>query len=95
MIFVFTGAVLYATGLLGLFARRDLILRIIAANVASTGAFLVIVALPARNGATADPVAQAMVLTGIVVAVSVTALALFLVGQLKLYRTAGESRGQH
>ena len=46
-----------------------------------SGAFLVFVGLAQRDGAV-DPVPQAMVLTGIVVAVAATALALALARRL-------------
>ena len=46
-----------------------------------SGAFLVLVGFAQRDG-TADPVPQAMVLTGIVVAVAATALALALLRRL-------------
>ncbi len=47
-----------------------------------SGAFLVLVGLAQRNGVP-DPVPQAMVLTGIVVAVAATALTLALLRRLQ------------
>jgi multicomponent Na+:H+ antiporter subunit C len=44
----------------------------------SNGVFLLLVALAGRGGEQPDPVPHAMVITGIVVAVSATALALVL-----------------
>ena len=57
--------------------------RIIAINVMSTGVFLVLITLAARGaGERPDPVPHAMVLTGILVAVSATALGLALAGRI-------------
>jgi len=70
----------YALVGVGLFTLGLYVLRkILAINVMGSGVFLVLVALGARTpGASPDPVPHAMVITGIVVAVSATALALAL-----------------
>jgi multicomponent Na+:H+ antiporter subunit C len=73
------GAVLFASGFFTLTTARHALRRIVALNVMSGGAFLMLVGLAHRPPARSpDPVAQALVLTGIVVAVSATALALAL-----------------
>jgi multicomponent Na+:H+ antiporter subunit C len=78
-LFLLAGAALFALGLRGVFASTTPLRRIIAINVAGNGVFLVFVALAARgDGRPPDPVPHAMVLTGIVVAVCATALALIL-----------------
>jgi multicomponent Na+:H+ antiporter subunit C len=70
-------------GLLGLVSGRHPVRKILALNVMGTGIFLFLVAGAARNGLeTPDPVPHAMVLTGIVVAVSATALGLALAGRI-------------
>jgi multicomponent Na+:H+ antiporter subunit C len=51
--------------------------RIISVNVMSSGVFLVMIALAARS-TPPDPILHALVLTGIVIAVSATAIALRL-----------------
>lgn len=56
--------------------------RLIGLNVASVGILAVLVALAART-ADVDPVTHAMVLTGLVVAASATALALAIVRRLR------------
>lgn len=94
MIFAIAGGLLFIIGLHGLFTRRNLVMRIMAANIAAAGTFVVILSASGRAGATADPVAQAMVLTGIVVAVSVTAFALSLIGRLKHDRAAEGRSGE-
>jgi len=79
--FAFAGAALFAMGVSGVLLMDNLLRRILAFNLMGSGAFLVLVGLAQRNGV-ADPVPQAMVLTGIVVAVAATALALALVRRL-------------
>ncbi|OGB23631.1 MAG: Na+/H+ antiporter subunit C [Burkholderiales bacterium RIFCSPLOWO2_02_FULL_57_36] len=81
MIFALAGAALFVTGVAGLVLQEHLLRKILAFNVMGSGAFLVLVGLGQRSG-TPDPVPQAMVLTGIVVSVAATALALALARQL-------------
>jgi len=64
-----------------LIASHDLLRRIIAANVMGSAVFLLFVSLSYR-GAEPDPVPHAMVLTGIVVAVAATGLAVVLVRRM-------------
>lgn len=79
VLYLLAGAVLFALGLRGVFSGAALLQRIIAVNVMGNGVFLVFMTLAARTGGNQpDPVPQAMVLTGIVVAVCATALALTL-----------------
>jgi len=89
-VFALAGAALFAMGLAGVVLIGHLLRRILAFNLMGSGAFLVLVGLAQRHDV-ADPMPQAMVLTGIVVAVAATALALALVrkfhalsGQLEL-----------
>jgi len=79
ILYALTGAGLFALGLYALAVSAHLLRKIIAFNVMGSGAFLVLVALARRTlGQVPDPVPHAMVITGIVVAVSATALALVL-----------------
>ncbi len=82
LIFAATGAALFASGVAGVLLLDHLLRRILAFNLMGSGAFLVLVGLAQRNGVP-DPVPQAMVLTGIVVAVAATALALALLRRLQ------------
>ena len=75
LLFALTGVVLFAMGVAGVLLIGHLLRRILAFNLMGSGAFLVLVGLAQRNDV-ADPVPQAMVLTGIVVSVAATALAL-------------------
>jgi multicomponent Na+:H+ antiporter subunit C len=76
------GALLVGIGLFGLLVRPEPLLRILAFNLLGGGIFLVFGAV-ARRGAGAgfggDPVPQAIILTGIVVAFVATTLAVALV----------------
>jgi len=79
MIYGITGVGLFALGLRAALLHRWILGRVLALNVCGSGVFLILVALAYRGpGAAPDPVPHALVLTGIVVAVSATALALTL-----------------
>jgi multicomponent Na+:H+ antiporter subunit C len=74
------GLALFGIGLHALFFRPHLVHKVVAANVAASGTFLILVQRPAQ--AAPDPVAQALVLTGIVVSVALTGFAAALAGRL-------------
>lgn len=85
------GALLYALvgvwisviGLRGVLAEEEWFRRIVSANVMGSGVFLLLVALARRApDGPPDPVPHGMILTGLVVAVSATALMLALLGFL-------------
>jgi multicomponent Na+:H+ antiporter subunit C len=76
-VYLVAAAALFAVGFFGLMSGRHVLQRILAVNVMGTGVFVVFVAIADGSpGAVADPVPHAMVLTGIVVAVCGTGLAL-------------------
>jgi multicomponent Na+:H+ antiporter subunit C len=78
-----TGCVVVALGLRAALLQPALLQRIVAVNVMGSGVFLMLIAAAYRGpGVAPDPVPHALVLTGIVVAVSATALALALVRRL-------------
>jgi multicomponent Na+:H+ antiporter subunit C len=81
MIFALAGIALFVIGVAGVVLQPHLLHKIMAFNVMGSGAFLVLVGLAQRDGEP-DPVPQAMVLTGIVVALAATALALALARRL-------------
>jgi multicomponent Na+:H+ antiporter subunit C len=84
------GAALVGAGLYGVIIHADPLRRILAFNILGGGVFLLF-GVAARRGAGAgflgDPVPQAMVITGIVVAFAATALAVALT--LRLQEAAG------
>ena len=81
LLYALVGAILFALGLAATLVLSALLRRILAFNVMGSGAFLVLVGLAQRDGGI-DPVPHAMVLTGIVVSVAATALALALARRL-------------
>ena len=77
------GIGLFCIGLFALIINSHLLRKILAFNIMGSGVFLILVALGKRaENMPADPVPHAMVITGIVVAVSATALALTLMIRL-------------
>ena len=83
LLYSMVGILFFAIGLRGLIIYGHLLRKALAMNVMSTGVFMLMVALAGRAPTgVPDPVPQAMVLTGIVVAVSATALMLALVARL-------------
>lgn len=83
------GVGLFTLGLYALIVHAHLLRKILALNIMGSGVFMILVALAKRSGDMPDPVPHAMVITGIVVAVSATALALALM--LKLSATSGRA----
>jgi len=78
-LYALVGVGLFILGLYALIVHAHLLRKILAINIMGSGVFLVLVALGGRTpGVSPDPVPHAMVITGIVVAVSATALALAL-----------------
>lgn len=86
--FALTGAILTGLGVYGLMAQAHLLRRVIAFNIIGSGLFLFFGAAGAR-GAGADPIPQALIITGIVVALSASALAVALV--VALARSTGRA----
>ncbi len=77
------GVGLFALGLYALIVYQHLLRKFLAINIMGSGVFLVLVSLAARVPGIPDPVPHAMVITGIVVAVSATALGLVLMLRLQ------------
>lgn len=76
-LYALAGGGLFFLGLVGLLVRSHLFWKVFGLNFMGSGIFLLLVAgAPRLPHGGADPVPQAMVLTGIVVAVSATAVAL-------------------
>ena len=88
--FALAAAGLIGLGLYGMLAQSSVLRKVIAFNLLGIGVFLVF-GVVARRGAAAglpaDPVPQAMVITGLVVALAATALALELT--LRLHQSTG------
>lgn len=91
-LFGLVGAALTGIGLFGLLVRTEPLLRILAFNLLGGGVFLVFGAVARRGGAAGfvgDPVPQAIILTGIVVAFAATTLAVALVVRIATDDQAG------
>ena len=86
------GAVLVGLGLFGLIVHPQPLRKIVAFNLIGGGVFLLF-GVGARRGAAAgfggDPVPQALVITGLVVAFAATALAVALL--LRLFHETGRA----
>jgi len=91
-LFGLCGAALVGLGLYGLITHPHPLRKILAFNLIGSGVFLLF-GVVARRGAAAgmggDPVPQALVITGIVVAFSATALAIALL--LRIFRQTGQA----
>jgi len=91
-VFGLCAAVAVGLGLYGLITNPHPLRKIIAFNLLGSGVFLLF-GIVGRRGAAAgvgnDPVPQALVITGVVVAFSATALAIALL--LRLFQTAGST----
>lgn len=88
VLYALAGVALVAMGLAAISLQSHLLRRVIAFNIIGSGVFLVLLGVaPGRSAHAADPIAQALLLTGIVVAVSATGLALALAR--RLHRASG------
>ncbi len=83
-LYTLAGLLLFGMGLYALLAYPHLLRKILAMNVMGTGVFMVFISI-AYQGPTqrADPVPHALVITGIVVAVCATGLALTLATRIQ------------
>jgi multicomponent Na+:H+ antiporter subunit C len=87
LLYALAGAGLVGLGVYGLIAHAHGLRKLLAFNITGSGVFLVLVAVSRSGDSPADPVPQALVLTGIVVAVSATGFALALLR--RLYNESG------
>ncbi|ADJ28105.1 sodium:proton antiporter [Nitrosococcus watsonii] len=84
LLYILTGIGLFILGLYALFVHSHLLRKILALNIMASGVFLVYVAAAYRSPeGISDPVPQAMVLTGIVVASASMLLGLALAARVK------------
>lgn len=84
LLYGITAILLFAMGLYSLLSRRHLLRKIMGLNVMAAGVFLLFISVAYRNRENfADPVPQAMVITGIVVSISATGYALALLREIR------------
>ena len=83
-LYVLAGVLLFTIGLWGTWLHRHYVRKIISLNIMGAGVFLILITLGYRGtDLPPDPLLHALVLTGIVVAVSATALALVIIRRLE------------
>lgn len=83
-IYFFAGAALFALGIHGVISQTHLLRKILALNVMGNGVFMIFMTIAARTpGPIPDPIPHAMIITGIVVSVCATGLALALADRLQ------------
>jgi multicomponent Na+:H+ antiporter subunit C len=87
-VYALCGSLLFGLGFWGVMALQHFLRKVIGLNVMGAGVFLILIAFAHRETSPfPDPVPHAMVLTGIVVAISATALALVIIR--RLFRETG------
>lgn len=88
-LYLLAGIAMFVMGAIYLVLHTQLIGKILAVNVAGSGVFLIFISIAGGGNAAPDPVPHAMVLTGIVVAVSATAVALGFISRLHTSNSGG------
>ncbi|HLS14913.1 MAG TPA: NADH-quinone oxidoreductase subunit K [Beutenbergiaceae bacterium] len=89
-LFLLLGVALSVLGIARLLLTGDLLARVIGLNIASGGVMMLLLSSALRSGSDGpDAVPHAMVLTGIVITVSVTALAVVLIRRIESDDDAG------
>lgn len=88
-LYVISAAILFGLGVYGLLIAGHLLRKLLAINIMGNAIFILMVAVAAPIDQAPDPVPQALVLTGIVIAVSASAFALALM--VRLYQLTGQA----
>lgn len=89
LLYLIAAATIFGIGTYGLIIAEHLLRKLFALNLMSAAVFLLLIALGGKVDGAPDPVAQALVLTGIVVSVSITAFGLALM--VRLNRVTGDT----
>lgn len=90
LLYCASGIALFGIGLFRIVVAPHILRKILAVNVAGMGVFMLMVASASNADSAPDPVPHAMVLTGIVVAIAGTALALSLVCRIHALGSSDE-----
>ncbi len=88
-VWVVVASLIFGIGVHGLLVAHHVMRKLLALNLMLSALFLLLIVVPAPIGGRPDPVPQALVLTGIVIAVSTTAFALALM--VRLFRRQGHA----
>jgi multicomponent Na+:H+ antiporter subunit C len=88
LLYLATAAALFGLGVFGMLVAEHPLRKLLAMNLLGSAVFLLLIVFGHRGGGALDPVPQALVITGMVVAVAMTALALALL--LALQRASGD-----
>ncbi|TVQ34107.1 MAG: NADH-quinone oxidoreductase subunit K [Wenzhouxiangella sp.] len=88
-LFVIVAALLFGIGVYGLIIAGHLLRKLFAINIMGNAIFILMVAASGSLDGSPDALPQALVLTGIVIAVSATAFALALM--VRLYQLTGKA----
>lgn len=91
LLYAASAVALFGLGWAGLLLRSEPLRKLIAANVMSVGALMMLIAFAYRGDAPPDPVPHALVITGIVVAVAATALGLVLIRAAEASKTRADA----
>lgn len=94
-LFPITAGLLFAIGLYGVLARTRLVRRLLSMNIMMSAVFLFLILVSTRTPGGPDPVPQAMVLTGIIITVSLTAFALTLIRHVRAVLGRDDIEGEH
>ena len=86
LVYMLAASAVFGIGVFGLITAEHLLQKLLALNVIGSAVFLFLLTVAGATPEGPDPVAQALVLTGIVIAVSATAFALVL-----MVRIVGET----
>lgn len=78
LVYMLAASAVFGIGVYGLITAEHLMQKLLALNVIGSAVFIFMLTVAGVTPAGPDPVAQALVLTGIVIAVSATAFALAL-----------------
>lgn len=89
VMFVLAASLVFGIGVWGLLIAEHLLRKLLALNVMSSSVFIIMLVVSGDGGTSPDPVAQALILTGIVIAVAATAFALALM--ISIYRATGRA----
>jgi multicomponent Na+:H+ antiporter subunit C len=89
LVYLAASSALFGMGVYGVLVSAHLLRKLLSLNLLAAAVFLMLISVGRRGADAPDPVPQAMVLTGIVVAVSATGFALALL--LALYRATGSA----